>query len=140
MAFSNKQYMGKIWKLLDQLCEKDLKEQYVEIYTKGRTTSMGDMENHELCEMYRGLKSKWDSLFKKLRGKIVHLACNAGMVHPDNRPNFDKINAWVEKRGGKDSMFFMNKDELTGLINQLTQWNERERKKGAAGRTDRVSK
>ncbi len=112
-----------IYALLDRLKIKDLKDDLVYQYTDMRTTHTSEMTIDEASELIKKLRQDLEDKVKPIRGKIIYYLCMFGMKTPDDKPDYKRINAFIQGIGARNPegrpLFDLWPDEAISVLNQV---------------------
>lgn len=121
LARKNQKFM--IYALLDRLKIKDLKDDLVSQYTNMRTTHTSDMVIDEASELIKKLRKDLEDKVKPIRGKIIYYLCMYGMKTPDDKPDYKRINEFIQGIGSRNPekrpLYDLWPEEALSILNQV---------------------
>lgn len=109
-------------RLLNKLCIVGDKRANL-IKRHGGISSLTEIEDgQELVRLIGYLVQKESSL-KRMRGKVIYFLCEWGMTTHENKPDYERINAFIKTIGSsnpaKRKLYDLNKNELLAVLNQV---------------------
>jgi len=114
-----------IYSLLHDTRLKDMKENLVLDFTYGRTPHITEMTNIEANLLVKHLQDIKESKVRAMRGKIIHLLCVYGMVLSNGKPDYNRINNFIQNIGSnnprKKKLFTLSPTEMRKVLNQVDQ-------------------
>ena len=120
---ARKTQIGMIYALLDRLKISELKDDFVFQFTDMRTTHTKEMTLKEASNLIVHLREEMDAKVRPIRGKIIHYLCLYGMTLADQKPDYKRINDFVQKIGARNPhkrvLFDLWPDEAVQVLNQV---------------------
>jgi hypothetical protein len=86
---------------------------------------MRELSYFESNLLIKELQEEVDRHLGKTQRKVIHLMCLAGYVAEDGKPDYARINKFLQGIGsrnpGKKKLFNLNKTELNAVCTQVEQ-------------------
>ena len=118
-----KSKLKTIYSLLNETGLTDDKNHLVSGFTDGRTIHISEMSPAEANLLIKNLSAIREQKVKKMRAKIIHLLCLYGMVTGQGKPDFDRINRFVQNIGSnnpkKKKLYVLSPREMRLVLNQV---------------------